>query len=193
MVLSDRDIKQEIARGRIKIEPFDAALVQPASVDLRLGKKFRVFSRTSDTFIDVRVNSPDLTQLIETDELQPFILRPQEFALASILEKISVPSDIAGRLDGKSSLGRVGLLVHATAGWVDPGYQGHLTIELSNAVNLPIFLYYGMRIAQISFIRLTSPAENRYGSRKLKSKYQGETEPTPSKYYQYFEAKRKSK
>ncbi|MBA7600571.1 dCTP deaminase, dUMP-forming [subsurface metagenome] len=187
MVLSDRDIKEEIARGRIKIEPFDPTLVQPASVDLRLGKKFRVFTNTSDAFIDVRTDSPDLTKLVEIDELLPFVLEPGSFALASVYEKISLPDDIAGRLDGKSSLGRLGILVHATAGWVDPGYQGHLTMELSNAVNLPIILYYGMRIAQISFIRLTSPVENPYGSRILRSKYQGETEPTPSKYYQYFD------
>jgi deoxycytidine triphosphate deaminase len=133
----------------------------------------------------VRINSPDLTKLTEIDELQPFILEPGRFVLASIFEKISLPNDIAGRLDGKSSLGRLGLLVHATAGWVDPGYQGHLTMELSNAVNLPIKLWYRMRIAQISFLRLTSPAQNLYGSKILGSKYQGEVEPTPSKYYQY--------
>jgi dCTP deaminase len=185
MVLSDKDIKEEVARERIIIEPFEPALVQSASVDLRLGRKFRVFTNTSDAFIDVRVNSPGLTELEEIDELQPFILKPGRFVLASIFERISLPNDIAARLDGKSSLGRLGLLVHATAGWVDPGYQGHLTMELSNAVNLPIKLYYGMRIAQISFIRLTSPAENLYGSKLLGSKYQGEAEPTPSKYYQY--------
>ncbi len=187
MVLSDRDIKEEIARGRIKIEPFDPTLVQPASVDLCLGKKLRVFTNASGAFIDVRTDSPDLTELVEINELRPFVLERGRFALASIYEKISLPNDIAGRLDGKSSLGRLGLLVHATAGWVDPGYQGHLTIELSNAVNLPIKLYYGMRIAQISFIRLTSPVEIPYGARILRSKYQGEAEPTPSKYYQYFE------
>lgn len=187
MVLSDKDIKEEIARGRIKIEPFNPALIQPASVDICLGKEFRIFTNTREAFIDVRTKSPDLVRPREIDELQPFTLKPGMFVLASVFEKISLPNDIAGRIDGKSSLGRLGLLVHATAGWVDPGYQGHLTLELSNAVNLPIKLYYGMRIAQISFIRLTSPVENPYGSSKLRSKYQGEIEPTPSKYYEYYD------
>ncbi|MBI4294814.1 MAG: dCTP deaminase [Chloroflexi bacterium] len=190
MVLSDRDIRAEIERGRIVIDPFDPDLVQPASVDLRLGKKFRRFTRDGSAFIDVRQNSPDLTSFEEIDEIQPFILGPGEFALAAVIERVEVPKDLAARLDGKSSLGRLGLLVHATAGWVDPGWKGHLTMELSNVVNLPIRLYYGMRVAQISFLRLSSPCENPYGSRKLGSKYQGQSEPVPSKYYKYYEDKR---
>lgn len=190
MVLSDRTIKEEISRGRIVIEPLDPACIQPASIDVHLDRKLRVFRTWRyPYYIDVKQNLDDLTELIEIDDEKPFFLQPGEFVLASTVECITLPDDIVGRLEGKSSLGRIGLLIHSTAGYVDPGWNGHLTMELSNVAKLPMTLYYGMRIGQISFIRLTSAAENLYGSEALGSKYQGQTEPTPSRYYQDFEEK----
>jgi dCTP deaminase len=190
MVLSDRTIKEEIAQGRIVIEPLDISCIQPASVDIRLDKKLLVFRSWRHPFyIDVRQNLDDLTEPVEIAEDKPFFLQPGEFVLASTLECITLPDDIVGRLEGKSSLGRIGLLIHSTAGYVDPGWQGHLTLELSNVAKLPITLYYGMKIGQVSFIRLTSAAEHLYGSSLLGSKYQGQTEPTPSRYYQDFEGR----
>ena len=183
MVLSDRSIREAVRSNRIVIDPYDESLVQSASVDLRLGKKLRVFRSTRVSHIDVMQEMPDLTELVEIDEVNPFYLHPSEFALGVILEKVCLPNDIAGRLDGKSSLGRLGLLVHSTAGWVDPGWRGHLTLELSNVSQLPISLYYGMKISQISFLQMTTPAEHPYGSGQLASKYQDQSEPTPSKYY----------
>jgi len=188
MVLSDRTIKEEIAKGRIIIEPFDPDCIQPASIDIHLDKKLRVFRTWRYPFyIDVKQNLDDLTELVEIDEDTPFFLQPGEFVLGSTLESVTLPDDIVGRLEGKSSLGRIGLLIHSTAGYVDPGWQGHLTLELSNVAKLPITLYYGMRIGQISFIRLTSAVDRVYGAEGLRSKYQGQREPTPSRYYQDFE------
>ena len=187
MVLSDRTIKEEINRGRIIIEPLSPDCIQSASVDLRLDKKLLVFkSQRYPAYIDVRRNMDYLNELVEVGEDPPFFLSPGEFVLASTLESITLPDDIVGRLEGKSSLGRIGLLIHSTAGYVDPGWQGHLTLELSNVAKLPITLYYKMKIGQISFIRLTSPVDKPYGAAELGSKYQGQTEPTASKYHENF-------
>jgi len=185
MVLSDRTIKDEIARGRIIIEPLNPDCIQPASIDLHLDKKLLVFKpQRLPTYIDIRRNLDRLNELVELDEDNAFFLNPGEFVLVSTLESITLPDDIVGRLEGKSSLGRIGLLIHSTAGYVDPGWQGHLTIELSNVAKLPITLYYKMKIGQISFLRLTTPADRLYGAVELGSKYQGQTEPTASKYYE---------
>ena len=186
MVLSDRTIKEEIAKGRIIIDPLDPSDIQPASVDLHLDRKLLVFRNTRQPYIDVRKDMPDLTEVEEIPDDSPFILHPGEFVLASTLEIVGLPDDIVARLEGKSSLGRIGLLIHSTAGYVDPGWNGHLTLELSNVANLPVTLYYGMKIGQISFLRLTTPADNLYGSPALGSKYQGQTEPTASRFFQDF-------
>jgi dCTP deaminase len=185
MVLSDRTIKDEIAKGRIIIEPLMPNCIQPASVDLHLDKKLLVFKpQRHPAYIDVRRSLDHLNELVELDEDKAFFLNPGELVLVSTLESITLPDDIVGRLEGKSSLGRIGLLIHSTAGYVDPGWQGHLTIELSNVAKLPITLYYKMKIGQISFLRLTSPVDRLYGAVELGSKYQGQTEPTASKYYE---------
>ena len=166
-------------------------MLQPASVDLRLGKKLRVFRNSRVPYIDVKQELADLTELVEIDEVNPFYLHPSEFALGVILERVCLPRDIAARLDGKSSLGRLGLLVHSTAGWVDPGWRGHLTLELSNVSGLPITLYYGMKVSQISFLQLTTPAQHPYGSKLLESKYQDQAEPEPSRYYRNYSPTRR--
>jgi len=185
MVLSDRTIKDEIAKGRIIIEPLIPDCIQPASVDLHLDKKLLVFKpQRHPAYIDVRRSLDHLNEPVELDEDDAFFLGPGEFVLVSTLESITLPDDVVGRLEGKSSLGRIGLLIHSTAGYVDPGWQGNLTIELSNVAKLPITLYYKMKIGQISFLRLTSPVDRLYGAAELGSKYQGQTEPTASKYYE---------
>lgn len=184
MVLSDRDIEKELATGRLIVNPLADGNVQPASVDLRLGRNLRIFQRHRLQAIDVKQEMAHLTDPEEIDEVNPFFLQPGEFALGVTVEEIGLPNDIVGRLDGKSSLGRLGLVVHSTAGFVDPGWRGNLTLELSNLAPLPIALYYGMKISQISFMRLSSPAINPYGSKKLGSKYQGQTGPTPSRFFQ---------
>ena len=187
MVLSDRTIKEEIAKGRIVIEPLDTACIQPASIDVHLDKKLLVFiTRRHPFYIDVRQNMDDLVEPVEISEDSPFFLNAGEFVLASTLESITLPDDIVARLEGKSSLGRIGLLIHSTAGYVDPGWCGHLTLELSNVAKLPVTLYRGMAIGQISFLRLTSPVERLYGSAGLGSKYQGQREPTTTRYYKDF-------
>jgi len=186
MVLSDRTIKEELAKGHIVIEPLGEGCVQPASVDLHLDRKILVFRNSRRPYIDVRQDMTDLMDMEEIGDDQPFMLHPGEFVLASTLENIGVPDNLVARLEGKSSLGRIGLLIHSTAGYVDPGWKGHLTLELSNVARLPVTLYYGMAIGQISFLRLTAPAENVYGSAKLKSKYQGQTQPTASRFHQNF-------
>ena len=186
MVLSDRTIRAELKAGRIRVEPLGDGAVQPASVDLHLGRLFRVFRNSGIPFIDVKRDYPDLTELVEIDDEKPFILHPGEFALAVTHERVTLPIDIVGRLEGKSSLGRLGLLIHSTAGYVDPGWDGALTLELSNVANLPIALYYRMKVSQISFLRLTEPAEHPYGSKEAGSKYQGQEGPTPSRYYLNF-------
>jgi dCTP deaminase len=190
MILSDRDIRAAIAEGRIVIDPFTPESVQPSSVDLHLGNRFRVFRNSRYPFIDVRVEQPDLTELVEIEGDDPFILHPGEFVLGSTLERVALPNDLVARLDGKSSLGRLGLLIHSTAGYVDPGWEGTLTLELSNVANLPITLYHGMRIGQIGFERLTSPVEIAYGDERLGSRYRGQTDPTASRYARDFDRHR---
>ena len=187
MVLSDRTIRRLLEEGRIGIEPYDEELVQPSSVDVRVDRSFRVFRNSRYPFIDVKQPMDDLTELVEVDDEEPFILHPGEFVLGSTLERITLPDDLVARLEGKSSLGRLGLLIHSTAGYVDPGWDGHVTLELSNVANLPITIYVGMKIGQLSFVQLTEPAEAPYGSGRLGSKYQGQKGPTPSRYWQNFE------
>lgn len=164
------------------IEPSEERLIQPASVDLRLGREFRVFRNYRLAYIDVKQEMSHLTELEQIDEVNPFILHPGEFVLAVTMERVEMPADLVGRLDGKSSLGRLGLIVHSTAGFVDPGFSGRLTLELTNVANLPITLYYGMPVSQISFTRLTTPADNPYG-KLAGAKYQGQDGPEPSRYY----------
>jgi dCTP deaminase len=183
MVLSDRSIREELTSGKLVIEPIAEDALQPASVDIRLDRQFRVFRNHRDSYIDVREPVDDLTELETVKDDQAFVLHPGEFVLGSTLERIALPDDLVARVEGKSSLGRLGLLVHATAGYVDPGWDGHLTMELSNVANLPIRLYFGMKIGQLSFLRLTTPAEHPYGSSGLRSKYQGQTGPTASRGY----------
>ena len=180
MVLSDRSIKEELAAGRIVIEPHNESDIQPASVDLHLDRKVLVFRNSQLPFIDLKKPLPELMAMQEIPEEDPFILHPGEFVLASTLERIALPDDIVARLEGKSSLGRIGLLIHSTAGYVDPGWDGHLTLELSNVARLPITLYYGMRIGQISFLRMTTPVDRPYGSKELGSRYKGQKDPTAS-------------
>lgn len=187
MVLSDRTIRREIEAGRIAIDPLGDGAIQPASVDLRLGSQFRVFRNSRIPYIDVKKEYPDLTELVEIEGEQPFVLHPGEFALAVTYERVRLPDTVVGRLEGKSSLGRLGLLIHSTAGYVDPGWDGALTLELSNVANLPIALYHGMKVSQISFIQLTEAAKHPYGSAAAGSKYQHQEGPTPSRYYLNFQ------
>jgi dCTP deaminase len=187
VVLSDRDIRAEIEAGRIVIDPFIPEAVQPSSVDLHLDRRFRVFRNSRYPFIDVRADQPELTELVEIGGDDPFILHPGEFVLGSTYERVALPNDLVARLEGKSSLGRLGLLIHSTAGYVDPGWEGNLTLELSNVANLPITLYDGMKIGQISFQRLSSPAEVSYGEASIGSKYRGQRDPTASLYHRDFE------
>ncbi len=191
MVLSDRSIREELAAGRLSIEPLDPDAVQPASVDLRLDRLFRVFRQSDRPHIDVRQPCDDLTEAVEITDDQPFFIHPGGFVLAGTLESITLPDDLVARLDGRSSLGRLGLLVHATAGYVDPGWSGRLTLELSNATRLPIAVYCGMKICQVSFLRLSTPAERPYGSPELGSKYQGQQGPTPSRAHEDFNNKKR--
>ena len=186
MVLSDVTIERLIAEGRIGIDPYDVSLLQPSSVDVRVDKYFRVFHNARYPYIDVKQAQEELTEEVEIQGDQPFILHPGEFVLGSTLERVALPDDLVARLEGKSSLGRLGLLIHSTAGFVDAGWDGHLTLELSNVANLPIALYPGMKIGQISFLRMTTAAEHPYGSTETASKYQGQRGPTPSRYYLNF-------
>jgi dCTP deaminase len=188
MVLSDRTIRRLLDEGRIGIEPYEESLLQPSSVDVRVDRLFRVFRNSRYPFIDVKQEMEELTELVEVDSDEPFILHPGEFVLGSTLERITLPDDLVARLEGKSSLGRLGLLIHSTAGFIDPGWDGHVTLELSNVANLPITIYYGMKIGQLSFVQLTEPAEHPYGSGELGSKYQGQVGPTPSRYWKNFQA-----
>ena len=187
MMLSDRDIRKAVEGGRLGIDPFDAANLQPSSIDVYVDRYFRRFHNYRYPHIDVKKPMDELTELVDVKEDEPFILHPGEFVLGSTLEFVSLPDDLVGRLEGKSSLGRLGLLIHSTAGVIDPGFRGHLTLELSNVANLPITIYPGMKIGQISFFTLSSPAENPYGSNTVRSKYQGQRGPTPSRYYENFD------
>ena len=186
MILSDVDIRKELAAGRIEIDPYDDDCVQPSSVDLHVDSQFRVFANSRYPYIDVRSPMPDLTDLVEVGPDEPFILHPGEFVLGSTRERVRLPDDLVARLEGKSSLGRLGLLIHSTAGYVDPGWDGYLTLELSNVANLPITIYPGMKIGQISFFRLSSPADKPYGSKETGSKYQGQRGPTASRFFEEF-------
>jgi len=184
MILSDRTIKEQMLGGRIRIEPFDPDDIQPSSVDLHLGDKFQVFRNSRYPYIDPSRHQDGLTELVEASAEAPFVLHPGEFVLGATVERIVLPDDIVARLEGKSSLGRLGLLIHSTAGYVDPGWEGTLTLELSNVANLPIVLTPGMPIGQISFFRMTTPVERPYGTPGLGSRYQGQIEPTPSRAHE---------
>ena len=186
MLLSDRDIRSEVEAGRVALDPWDPAMIQPSSVDVRLDKFFRLFDNHKYPVIDPAADQPDLTRLVEVDPAEGFVLHPGEFVLGSTWETVTLPDDLAARVEGKSSLGRLGLLTHATAGFVDPGFSGHVTLELSNVATLPIMLWPGMKIGQLAFFRLTSPSENPYGSAKYGSHYQGQRGPTASRSFQNF-------
>ena len=181
MILSDRDIHTAIKDGRLALEPFEPELVQPSSVDVRLDRRFRVFNNQNHTHIDPAKRQDDLTAPVDVPVDEPFVLHPGEFVLASTLEVVTLPDDLAARLEGKSSLGRLGLLTHSTAGFIDPGFSGHVTLELSNVANLPITLWPGMKIGQLCVFRLSSPAEHPYGAGATGSRYQGPVGPTPSR------------
>jgi len=186
VLLSDRDLKVALASGRMGLSPYDEAMIQPSSIDVRLDRYFRVFANHRYTHIDPAVAQDDLTELVEPDGDEPFILHPGEFVLGSTLEVITLGDDLASRLEGKSSLGRLGLLTHSTAGFIDPGFSGHVTLELSNVANLPIKLYPGMKIGQICVLPLTSPSEHPYGSSLYGSRYQDQRGPTPSRSHLRF-------
>jgi dCTP deaminase len=181
MLLSDRDIKTEIDSGQIALDPYSPEMIQPASIDVRLDRLFRVFENHRYPHIDPSAEQPELTRAVEPDKDDPFILHPGEFVLGSTYERITLGDAIAARLEGKSSLGRLGLLTHSTAGFIDPGFSGHVTLELSNVATLPIKLWPGMKIGQFCFFRLSSPAEHPYGSAAYGSRYQGQRGPTPSR------------
>jgi dCTP deaminase len=188
LILSDRDIRKQIDSGRLVIEPFDPKMIQPSSVDLRVDRTFRIFANTRYPYIDVRRPMEDLTEEVDVKDGEAFILHPGEFVLGSTLERVTLPDDLVARIEGKSSLGRLGLLIHSTAGFVDAGWSGHLTLELSNVANLPITIYPGMKIGQLCLFEMTSPAERPYGDR---GKYQGQRGPTPSRFYEDFEREAK--
>jgi dCTP deaminase len=185
MVLSDRTIREQLAAGRLVIDPFEDGLVQPSSVDVRVASQFRVFRNNRRPYIDVRQPSDDLTDVVEIAEDEPFILHPGEFVLGSTLERVELPDDLVARLEGKSSLGRLGLLIHSTAGYIDPGFEGTITLELSNVARLPISIWSGMAIGQISFLQMTTPVDRPY-----RGKYRGQTGPTASEYFREFPTSR---
>lgn len=186
MLLSDRDIRAEVASGRVVLEPYDPAMVQPSSVDVRLDRWFRLFDNHKYAVIDPAAEQPELTRLVEVPTDEPFVLHPGEFVLGSTYEQVTLPDDVAARLEGKSSLGRLGLLTHSTAGFVDPGFSGHVTLELSNVATLPIKLWPGMKVGQLCFFRLSSAAEQPYGSTATGSRYQGQRGPTASRSWLNF-------
>ena len=186
VILSDRTIREELEAGRIVIDPLGEGCIQPSSVDLHVDRYFRVFRNHTMGYIDVKQDLEELTELVEIGEDDVFILHPGEFVLGSTSERVALPDDLVARLEGKSSLGRLGLLIHSTAGFVDAGWDGHLTLELSNVANLPITLYPGMKIGQISFLQMTTAADQPYGSSALGSKYRGQRGPTPSRYFENF-------
>lgn len=186
MILSDRTLREQISAGRILIEPFDDDLVQPSSIDVRISNLFRVFRNHTAGVIDVKTDTSDMTEMVEIPADGVFMLHPGEFVLGSTLERIAVPEDLVARIEGKSSLGRLGLLIHSTAGFIDAGFDGHVTLELANVASLPITLYPGMKIGQVSFMQMTTPADRPYGSGARGSKYQGQRGPTPSRYFENF-------
>lgn len=186
MILSDRSLREQLAAGRIVIDPLDESLIQPSSIDVRISTLFRVFRNHTAGVIDVKLDLSDLTELIEIPGDGVFMLHPGEFVLGSTLERVACPDDLVGRVEGKSSLGRLGLLIHSTAGFIDAGFDGHITLELANVASLPITLYPGMKIGQVSFMQMTTPADNPYGKGARGSKYQGQRGPTPSRYFENF-------
>lgn len=186
MLLSDRDIRAELDAGRVKLDPYDPAMIQPSSIDVRIDRYFRLFDNHKYPYIDPREDQSDLTRLIEVDPDQPFILHPGEFVLGATYEQVTLPDDLAARLEGKSSLGRLGLLTHSTAGFIDPGFSGHVTLELSNMATLPIKLWPGMKIGQLCFFKLSSASEKPYGSADYKSRYLGQRGPTASRSFMNF-------
>lgn len=186
MLLSDRDIRAELDASRVVLDPYDPSMIQPSSIDVRLDRFFRLFDNHRYPHIDPSTEQPDLTRLVETPPGEPFVLHPGEFVLGATYEQVTLPDDIAARLEGKSSLGRLGLLTHSTAGFIDPGFSGHVTLELSNVATLPIMLWPGMKIGQLCFFRLSTPAENPYGSAVYGSRYQGQRGPTASRSWQSF-------
>jgi dCTP deaminase len=186
VILSDRSLREEIAAGRIVIDPLDESCIQPSSIDVKVSNLFRVFRNHTAGVIDVKVDMEDLTELVSIPDDGVFMLHPGEFVLGSTLERIAVPDDLVARVEGKSSLGRLGLLIHSTAGFVDAGFDGHITLELANVASLPITIYPGMRIGQVSFLRMTTPADRPYGKGANGSKYQGQKGPTPSRYFENF-------
>jgi dCTP deaminase len=186
VILSDRTLREQLAAGRIVLEPFDENLIQPSSIDVRISHMFRVFRNHTAAVIDVKQDLTALTELVEIAPDEAFMLHPGEFVLGSTLERLAVPDDLVARIEGKSSLGRLGLLIHSTAGFIDAGFDGHITLELANVASLPITLYPGMKIGQVSFMQMTTPADNPYGSGAKGSKYQGQRGPTPSRYFENF-------
>jgi dCTP deaminase len=186
VILSDRSIREQLAAGRIVIDPLDEACLQPSSIDVKVSNLFRVFRNHTASVIDVKNDMTSLTELVEIADGDAFMLHPGEFALGSTLERVGVPDDMVARVEGKSSLGRLGLLIHSTAGFIDAGFDGHITLELSNVANLPITLYPGMKIGQVSFMMMTTPADKPYGKGASGSKYQGQRGPTPSRYFENF-------
>ena len=187
MVLSDRSLREALATGRIVVDPLDESCIQPSSIDVKVSNLFRVFRNHTAGIIDVKQDLEDLTELITIPEDGVFMLHPGEFVLGSTLERIACPNDLVGRVEGKSSLGRLGLLIHSTAGFIDAGFDGHITLELANVASLPITIYPGMKIGQISFMQMTEPATTPYGSEAIGSKYKGQRGPTASRYWQNFE------
>jgi dCTP deaminase len=186
VILSDRTIREQLAAGRIVIDPLDEACIQPSSIDVKVSNLFRVFRNHTAGVIDVKKDMTHLTELVEIADGDAFMLHPGEFALGSTIERVAVPDDMVARVEGKSSLGRLGLLIHSTAGFIDAGFDGHITLELSNVANLPITLYPGMKIGQVSFMMMTTPADKPYGRGAKGSKYQGQRGPTPSRYFENF-------
>jgi dCTP deaminase len=186
VILSDRTIREAMAAGRIVIDPFDEACLQPSSIDVKVSNLFRVFRNHTTAIIDVKKDLTDLTELVEMKGDEPFVLHPGEFVLGSTLERVAIANDLVARVEGKSSLGRLGLLIHSTAGFIDAGFDGHITLELSNVANLPITIYPRMKIGQVSFMTMTTPADEPYGSGARGSKYQGQRGPTPSRYFENF-------
>ncbi|GAA1744094.1 dCTP deaminase [Aeromicrobium alkaliterrae] len=186
VLLSDRDILAEIDAERVQLDPLDRDMIQPSSIDVRLDRFFRVFDNHKYPHIDPAADQTDLTRAVEVASDETFVLHPGEFVLGSTYELVTLPDDVAARLEGKSSLGRLGLLTHSTAGFIDPGFSGHVTLELANVATLPIVLYPGMKIGQLCFFRLTSPADNPYGSEKYGSRYQGQRGPTASRSHANF-------
>jgi dCTP deaminase len=186
VLLSDRDIRTQLDAGRVTLEPYDVEMIQPASIDVRLDKYFRLFDNHRYPVIDPAQDQPDLTRLVDVGPDDPLVLHPGEFVLGATYERVTLPDDIAARLEGKSSLGRLGLLTHSTAGFIDPGFTGHVTLELSNTATMPIMLWPGMKIGQLCFFQLSSAAERPYGSGATGSRYQGQRGPTASRSHVNF-------